>query len=128
MILTIDGHRFNDIAGFYAEVNRVFMAGEDWQLGDSLDALDDMLYGGFGALHGAGSARVLWRGLDKSAADLGLTETRRWLTAKLEQPRRFNSRTIRSQLDALDDGTGQTFFQIVQEIFASHAQIELIPG
>ncbi|WP_189654972.1 hypothetical protein [Paracoccus mutanolyticus] len=41
-------------------MNRVFMAAEDWQLGDSLDALNDMLYGGYGALHGAGSVRLRW--------------------------------------------------------------------
>ncbi|AWX92328.1 hypothetical protein DPM13_00970 [Paracoccus mutanolyticus] len=48
------------LPGFYDEMNRVFMAAEDWQLGDSLDALNDMLYGGYGALHGAGSVRLRW--------------------------------------------------------------------
>lgn len=48
-ILTIDGAQINGIEDFYAEINRVFMAQENWQLGASLDALDDMLYGGYGA-------------------------------------------------------------------------------
>jgi RNAse (barnase) inhibitor barstar len=51
-ILVLDGSAIHDIAGFYAEINRVFMACEDWQLAPSLDALDDLLYGGYGALAG----------------------------------------------------------------------------
>ena len=127
LVLTIDGHRFHDIPGFYAEVNRVFMADEDWRLGESLDALNDMLYGGYGVLHGAGAVRLRWLAIDKSAADLGLTETRRWLTDKLRHPGRFNINAIRQQLDALEDGMGPTFFQIVMEIFAEHPEIRLLP-
>jgi len=40
--LTIIGCGIHDIPAFYAEINRVFMAGEDWTLGESLDGLDDM--------------------------------------------------------------------------------------
>lgn len=50
--LTIDGSRIHDIPSFYDEINRVFMTGVDWTLGPSLDALDDLLYGGYGALDG----------------------------------------------------------------------------
>ena len=39
-IFVIDGQMFSDIPGFYAELNRIFMADEEWQLGQSLDALD----------------------------------------------------------------------------------------
>ncbi|MGH6861799.1 MAG: barstar family protein, partial [Phyllobacterium sp.] len=49
---TIDGNRICDIPSFYEEINRVFMAGEDWQLSANLDALNDMLHGGFGAIKG----------------------------------------------------------------------------
>jgi len=42
-VLIIDGANIRDIASFYDEINRVFMVGEDWQLGASLDGLDDML-------------------------------------------------------------------------------------
>ena len=49
LTLRLDGRLIHDIASFYDEINRVFMAGEDWQLGPSLDALDDMLRGGYGA-------------------------------------------------------------------------------
>ncbi|MBP2483340.1 RNAse (barnase) inhibitor barstar [Stenotrophomonas sp. PvP093] len=45
LILQIEGCTIHDIPSLYAEINRVFMAGEDWQLGPSLDALDDLLHG-----------------------------------------------------------------------------------
>ena len=42
LTMRLDGRRVHDIASFYDEINRVFMTGVDWQLGPSLDALDDM--------------------------------------------------------------------------------------
>lgn len=124
--LIIDGNRFDDIAGFYAEINRVFMATEDWQLGCSLDALDDMLYGGYGAMNGVSDAVITWVNIDKSRADLGLAATRGWLLAKLDQPDGFNRKAITAQLAALETGQGQTYFDIVAEIFADHPNLRLI--
>lgn len=37
----------------------------------------------------------------------------------------FNEATIAAQLKALDAGEGQTYFQIVMEIFAAHPRIYL---
>lgn len=126
--LTIDGNRFNDILGFYAEINRVFMAGEDWQLGASLDALDDLLYGGYGAMKHAERIVLHWIAMDKSRADLGLDTTRRWLQEKLETGQ-FNGETIRAQLDALERGEGQTYFDIVMEILEAHKRrVDLVAG
>lgn len=59
LVLVLQGSAVSDIPSFYAEINRVFMAGEDWQLGHSLDALVDMLYGGYGVLAGHESATVI---------------------------------------------------------------------
>lgn len=55
LVLVLRGSTVSDIASFYGEVNRVFMADEEWQLGHSLDALDDMLYGpaSYGSAHQA---------------------------------------------------------------------------
>jgi hypothetical protein len=118
--LQIEGSAIVDIPSLYAEINRVFMAGEDWQLGPSLDALDDLLYGGHGALAGHETATVVWRDIDRSREALGSEATRAWLEDKLRQPGRFNAETIGRQLDALQRGEGQTYFQIVMDIFASH--------
>lgn len=123
---TLDAARFDDIAGFYQEINRVFMADEDWGLAPSLDALNDLLHGGFGALPGDGPARIVWLDIDKSRRDLGVPATRDWLRAKLDRPGPFDTAAIRDQLAALEAGGGPTYFDILMEIFADHPRIELV--
>jgi len=125
LVLVLQGSAVSDIPSFYAEINRVFMAGEDWQLGHSLDALDDMLYGGFGVLVGHESATLIWRDIEHSRSALGEETTREWLQAKLDAEGSFNVRAITAQLEALDAGEGKTYFQIVMEIFAAHPRILL---
>ncbi|MBC9246616.1 barstar family protein [Paracoccus sp. 11-3] len=124
MILILDGSRFDDITGFYSEINRVFMANETWRLGESLDALDDMLRGGYGALHDTDTATLHWLHFDKSRHDLGYAATRGWLQAKLNRPG-FDRGHIQAQLEALERGEGQTYFDIILHIIAEHPHIRL---
>lgn len=125
--LTLDGTRIRDIPSFYDEINRVFMVGIDWTLGHSLDALDDLLYGGYGALDGAAPATLVWTDFAASRDALGVETTRQYLLAKLAQPGRFNRAHAQHALDALDAGRGQTYFDIVLEIIAAHPNITLVP-
>ncbi len=125
--LTLDGARIHDIPSFYDEVNRVFMTGVDWTLGPSLDALDDLLYGGYGALDGDAPATLVWTHFAACRDALGVAATRQYLLAKLAQPGRFDRVRVQRELDALDAGTGQTYFEIVLEIIAAHPNITLRP-
>lgn len=127
LALVLDGARFDDIAGFYAEINRVFMADEDWQLGPSLDALDDLLYGGYGVARDAQAVQLTWLQFEKSRQALGVAATRGWLQAKLAQPGHFNTDGVQRQLQALQAG-GPTYFDIVQEILAGHPHITVLPA
>ncbi|HIE1099065.1 ribonuclease inhibitor [Stenotrophomonas maltophilia] len=128
LTLQLEGSAIHGIDSFFTELNRVFMANESWQLGPSLDALDDLLYGGYGALAGHAAATVIWRDIEHSRAALGRQATARWLQAKLERPDHFNSTALTRQLAELQRGDGQTYFEIVMEIFASHRQITLVPA
>jgi len=123
--LVLDGSAIHDIPSFYAEINRVFMASEDWQLAPSLDALDDLLYGGYGALAGHASATVHWTHIAHSRAALGVAATRAWLQEKQAHPGMFNAAGIATQLDALERGVGQTYFDIIMEVFAAHPALQL---
>lgn len=125
LTLRLDGARMRDIPTFYDEINRVFMAGEDWTLGPSLDALDDMLRGGYGALHGAGAAKVIWQDHAIAAETLGLETTRAQLLAKLADPR-FDRDAAQRKLDRLEADGGPTYFDTVLEIFGEHPQIDLV--
>ena len=124
-ILTINGDNIHDIPSFYDEINRVFMAGENWKLGPSLDALNDMLYGGYGAIQGDEPVVLVWQNIEKSRAALGIETTTAFYQEKLKQPEVFDVHRIRKQLDALHQGTGPTYFEIVMEIFAEHPNIVL---
>jgi hypothetical protein len=125
LTLRLDGRRVHDIASFYDEINRVFMTGVDWQLGPSLDALDDMLRGGYGALHEVAEARVIWEEHALAASALGIEATRDQLLAKLEDPR-FDAAAARRKLERLEAEGGPTYFETVLEVFADHPRIELV--
>lgn len=122
--IVIDGNNIEDIATFYAEINRVFMAGEDWELGESLDALNDLFYGGFGAIKDSEEIKIIWQNVEKSKKTLGYETTREFYLKKLLNPSRFNPDLIKQKLYELENGMGQTFFEIVVEIISSHNNID----
>ncbi|MFI2103556.1 DUF2087 domain-containing protein [Isoptericola sp. NPDC019693] len=123
--LHLDAARVDSIATFYDELNRVFMAGEDWRLGPSLDALDDLLHGGFGAAHGADRLTVVWHGFARSRDALGFAATRDHYRAKLADPW-FDTALFRQRLDDLEAGRGKTYAELVLEVFADHPEVELL--
>ncbi|MDR7192041.1 barstar family protein [Luteimonas terrae] len=123
--LSLDGSRIHDLASFYDEVNRVFMADADWSLGHSLDALDDMLYGGYGALDGNAPVTLVWTDFERNRHALGVDATRAWLQDKLDTPGRYDKARMRRDIDALEAGSGPTFFDLVLEILAAHPNITL---
>lgn len=124
--IIIDGNRIRDIPSFYAEINRVLMTGADWQLGESLDALNDALYGGYGAIAGGEPVTLIWENTERNRRNLGVEATRQFYHAKLDQPEIYNAEAVARQLAALNAGTGPTYFEIVLEIIAEHANITLI--
>ncbi len=122
----IDGERFHDIPTFYDEINRIFMEDEDWKIGQSLDALNDVLHGGFGPIRGAEELDLIWRNFEKSRSDLGYDAMHRHLSAKLDQPTRFNIAKIQQDLENLERAGHPTYFDIILEIIADHPNIRLI--
>ena len=124
--LEIHGGSIRDIATLYQEINRVFMANEDWELGPSLDALDDMLRGGYGAITGRQRVRLVWRDMEVSQSVLGVDATRLHLLEKLDRPDVFNVGLISRQLEELESGSGRSYFEIVLEVIAGHPNIELV--
>lgn len=124
--IIIDGDLIHDIPSFYDEINRVFMDGEDWKLGPSLDALDDMLYGGYGLIKGDETVQLIWKNHRKNEADLGIELTRAYYGEKLKSPSVFNTGFVQKKLEELENGTGQTYFEIIMEIISEHKNIELI--
>lgn len=125
-ILVLDGQKIHDIPSLYDELNRLFMEDEEWSIGASLDALDDMLYGAYGAANHTSGIELVWKNIEHSKAALGYAATKQFYQAKLTQPEIYNISKIQQDLDALCRGEGKTYFDIVVEIIDSHSNIRLI--
>lgn len=121
----LNGAEMSTIAACYDEFNRVFMVGVDWRFGPSLDALNDVLYGGYGAAAGDEPFVVIWEQHELARAALGVGTTREWLEDKLRAPAGFNRAFIEAQLAALEAGTGQTYFDLLREVFSEHPRVTL---
>jgi RNAse (barnase) inhibitor barstar len=126
MEITIQGGDITDIASFYKEVNRVFMQDESWKIGQSLDAFHDLLYGGFGLMHGHAAIRIMWKDIEKSKQALGFEPTKHYYLKKLEQDSPFNKNYFSKKLKELEEGNGPTYFDIIIEILSEHEKIILI--
>lgn len=125
--ITINGSLVRDIPSFYEEMNRVFMAGENWRMGNNLDAFNDVLHGGFGAIAGKEPVRLLWKSMEQSRQALGYEATRKYYEEKLQPGSPFNKAYFSKQLAALDNGTGKTYFDILLGIIADHPNITIEP-
>lgn len=123
-MIVIHGGHFSSLRGFYEEASSVLMKDTDWKVG-TLDGFDDILYGGFGVIEGKEEIEILWKESEKSKEDLGYEATREFYENKIRQGKPFNIELIQQKLDDLNEGKGQTLFDILVEIIESHANITL---
>lgn len=122
---TIDGSRIHDIPSFYAELSRVLMPDSNWQLGQNLDALDDLLSGGVGALSDGSPVRIVWTDHDASRQALGTTTTENYYQHKADHGTPQAKAAAERALSQLRAGRGRTYYDLVQEVFADHPEIDL---
>ena len=123
--IIINANHFSALATFYEEMDKLFMHNMDWKMGHSLDALNDILYGGFGVYQPGEPVLVLWQNVPKSKNDLGVEETRKNYQWKIDTGFSYNVKLFQEKLVELENGTGQTLFDIIIEIFEDHKNIEL---
>jgi len=67
----IDGENFDDIEGFYCEIDALFTKNLDWKTGHNLYAFNDILRGGFGVHEYGEPIKIVWKNFNKSTNDLG---------------------------------------------------------
>jgi len=122
----LEGSRIDGIPSFYDELDRVFMPHEEWTLGPSLDALDDLLYGGIGELVGVAHPTVVLRDTARVRDALGTAATREYYRAKIARPDLFHVARFSAALAELDAGSGRTYFDLACEVFAAHENIRFV--
>lgn len=68
--VVIDGINFDNLEGFYSEIEVNLTKGLDFRIGRNLNAFNDILWGGFGVHEYEEPLRIIWRNIDKSRKDL----------------------------------------------------------
>jgi len=123
--IIIDGIRYNDIDGFYDEIDKVLTKGLTWRTGHNLDALNDLLRGGFG-VHEYGEAIVIiWKNAKKSRVDFGYDATIKHYERVLTRCHPTNANSVSSLLEDAKQKKGATLFEILIQLIQSHDNIEL---
>lgn len=124
--ICINGNNISDKKSLYQEINRVFMANEDWKIGESLDALNDLFYGGFGLIKGNEPVELIWKNFNHNKELFGFDFTMEFYQEKLKQTEKFSNKIIQKNINDLENGTGLTYFEMILEIIAEHKNITLI--
>ncbi|MBE1878461.1 barstar family protein [Myceligenerans pegani] len=114
-VLVIDGTRFTDLDGFAREFSRL-LSGYTWR--GNLDALDDVLRGGYGTP--AGGWVLRWVASETSRVALGHPETARRLERLLPRVDPSNRATFEARLEEARRGAGPTLFDEIVAVIRDH--------
>ncbi|MFI9489371.1 barstar family protein [Promicromonospora sp. NPDC052451] len=114
-VLVVDGTRFSDLDGFAREFSRL-LTGYTWS--GNLDALNDVLRGGYGTP--AGGWVLRWLGSEASRAALGHAATARRLERLLPSVDPSNRAAVEARLAAARRGEGPTLFDEIVAIMREH--------
>jgi RNAse (barnase) inhibitor barstar len=115
-LIEIDGTRFDSLNGFWNEISSRVIPGFQW--GHNLDALNDILRGGFGTPEGG--FRLRWVNFDRSKEALGYSETIRWLERMLRECNPLNDWHVKEQLEKARRGEGPTLADTIVAIIKVH--------
>lgn len=112
----IDGNNFNDLEGFYCEIDKLLTKDLPWKTGHNLDAFNDLLRGGFG-VHEYGEQILLkWINFKKSKQDFGYGATIEHYEKMLEHCHPTNINHVEKFLQDAKNHRGATILDIIIEI------------
>ena len=123
--IEIDGNNFSTLMQFYDEIEKKLTNGLDWKIGRNLDALNDVLRGGFGVYDYEEAIRLKWKNSDKSKLDLGRKETIKYIEDKMRRCHRTNVSAVKSDLEEAKKGNGEMLFDIIVDLMRGHEHIRL---
>ena len=112
----LDGAKITSLEDFYDQVGSSLALG-GW--GRNLDALDDVLCGGYGGVPEEGFT-LKWVKSDISRANLGYPETVRQLEKRLSLCHPSNREMVRAELNNARQGSGNTVFDWLIDIIGDH--------
>lgn len=112
----IDGGRFSTLEEFWEHFSERVLPGHSW--GHNLDALNDVLRGGFGTPDEG--FRLIWMNSELSHQLLGYGETVRQLEIRLENCHSDNRDSVADKLQAAQSESGTTVFDWIVKIIEIH--------
>jgi RNAse (barnase) inhibitor barstar len=112
----INGKNISTLEDFYDEVSRVLIPGHEW--GRNLDALNDILRGGFGTPDGG--FILQWNNSSVSQERLGYGETARQLKMRAVSCHPSNRQHVAKELEEASSNRGPTVFDWLVEIIQNH--------
>jgi len=124
-VFIIDGENFNNFKGFCKEFSNVVLSGK-YQWNGSLDAFNDILWGGFGDIEGEEEYTIIWRNVAKSRKDLGYSETIKRLYKVLESCHPSNEEKVIQEISNAKMEKGPTLFDLIEEIILDNKNVTLI--
>ena len=124
--IIIEGSKFNDIEGFYTEIDSILTKGLTWKTGHNLHAFNDLLRGGFGVHEYEEPITLIWKNANKSKRDLGYKATVANYENVLTKCHPSNINKVKELLENAKQEMGETLFDIIIQIIKEHEDIELI--
>jgi len=124
--IVINGNHFSDIEGFYDEAYRVLTSGLDWQPAHNLDALNDILYGGFGTFSLGEPIVLEWINYPKSRKDLGREPSIRYYESRAAGLSGKRADYFQGLADQLKTGGGETLIGMISGMIGERQNIRFI--
>ena len=116
----IDGANFDDIEGFYCEIDTLFTKNLDWKTGHNLHALNDILRGGFGVHEYGEPIKIIWKNFKKSKKDFGYEAIIKQYEYTLANPHPFAEIDyVKNKLSDAQNGIGETLIDVLIGIITS---------
>jgi len=106
--VVLDGANFSSMGEFYAEISRLLAPGE--KPIRNLDALNDLLRGGFGETEAYEPLAIVWKNAAKSREDLGREATIDYYEERLPRVHPKNRERAEKRLADIRNGVGPTLF------------------
>ncbi len=114
--IVIDGNKFDDLEGFYCEIDRVLTKDLPWKTGHNLNAFNDLLRGGFG-VHEYGEPILLrWINFERSRVYLGFEATIKYYEKVLKTCHASNIDSMNMKLENAKKHIGFTILDMILEI------------
>ena len=116
----LKGKKITDIGSFYKHINKQLMQEEDWKIAASLDAFDDLLYGGFSKWKDYDQLEIVWEDIEISQQHLGFDTTMKYYQSKIYPGSPYNQSLFRQKIKSLENGNGQTYFDLLIAVINNH--------